>query len=110
VHKRIISAVKRVEFVSDGMSYIILRGCWCYIIVTNVYAPTEHKIDDVNDSFYEELERVLDKFLKYHTKVLLGDFIAEVGREDIFKLTVGNESLLKVSNDNGVTLVNFVTS
>jgi hypothetical protein len=28
VHKRIISAVKRVEFVSDRMSYIILRGCW----------------------------------------------------------------------------------
>jgi hypothetical protein len=26
VHKQIISAVKRVEFVSDRMSYIILRG------------------------------------------------------------------------------------
>jgi hypothetical protein len=26
VHKRIISAVKRVEFVSDRMSYMILRG------------------------------------------------------------------------------------
>jgi hypothetical protein len=29
VHKRIISAVKRVEFVNDRMSYIILRGRWC---------------------------------------------------------------------------------
>jgi hypothetical protein len=28
VHKRIISTVKRVEFVSDRMSYIILRGQW----------------------------------------------------------------------------------
>jgi hypothetical protein len=28
VHKRIISAVKRVEFVSDRMSYIILRSRW----------------------------------------------------------------------------------
>jgi hypothetical protein len=28
VHKRIISAVKRVEFVSDRMSYIILRVRW----------------------------------------------------------------------------------
>jgi hypothetical protein len=36
VHKRIISAVKRVEFVSDRMSYIILRGPWCHIIVLNV--------------------------------------------------------------------------
>jgi hypothetical protein len=35
---------------------------WCHIIVLNVYAPTEGKIDDVKDSFYEELERVFDKF------------------------------------------------
>jgi hypothetical protein len=62
VHKRIISAVKRVEFVSDRLSYIILRGYWCHIIVLNVHAPTGDKTDDVNDSFYKELERVFDKF------------------------------------------------
>jgi hypothetical protein len=50
VHKRIISAVKRVEFVSDRMSYIILRGRWCQIIVLNVHAPTEDKTEDVKDS------------------------------------------------------------
>jgi hypothetical protein len=26
IHKRIVSAVKRVEFVSDRISYMILRG------------------------------------------------------------------------------------
>jgi hypothetical protein len=52
VHKRIISAVKRVEFVSDRMSYIILRGRWFDIIVLNVQAPTEDKINDVKDRFY----------------------------------------------------------
>jgi hypothetical protein len=40
VRKRIISAVKKIEFVSDRMSYIILRGRWCHIIVLNVHAPT----------------------------------------------------------------------
>jgi hypothetical protein len=39
VHKRIISAVRRVVFVSDRMSYIIPRGRWCNIIVVNVHAP-----------------------------------------------------------------------
>jgi hypothetical protein len=53
-----ISAVKRVEFVSDRMSYIILRGRCCHIIVLNVHAPTEDKTDYVKGSFYEELERV----------------------------------------------------
>jgi hypothetical protein len=57
VHKRIISAVKRVEFVSDRMSYIIIRGRWYPIIVLNIHAPTEDKTDDVKDS-YEELECV----------------------------------------------------
>jgi hypothetical protein len=64
----------------------------------------------VKGSIYEELERVFDKFPKYHLKILLGDFNAKVGRrEDIFKLTIGNESLHKISNDNGVRLVNFAT-
>ena len=34
VHQRRASAVKRVEFVSDRMSYIVLRGRWCKIIGT----------------------------------------------------------------------------
>jgi hypothetical protein len=37
----------RLEFVSDRMSYMILRGRWCNIIVLNVHAPTEDKIDDI---------------------------------------------------------------
>jgi hypothetical protein len=43
-------------------------------------------------------------------KILLGHFNAKVGREDIFKLTIGNESLHEISNDNGVRVVNFATS
>jgi hypothetical protein len=61
LYKTIISAGKRVEFVSDRMSYIILGGRWCHIIVLYVHAPTEDKTDDVKDSFYEEVERVFDK-------------------------------------------------
>jgi len=52
VHHRIISAVKRVE----SVSCIVLRCCWCNIIVLNVHAPSEEKNDDSQDSFCEELE------------------------------------------------------
>jgi hypothetical protein len=45
VHNRIISAVKRVEFVHDQMSFITLKGRWCDVIVLNVHAPTEDKDD-----------------------------------------------------------------
>jgi hypothetical protein len=43
-------------------------------------------------------------------KILLRDFNAKVGREDIFKPTIWNESLHEISNDNGVRLINFATS
>jgi hypothetical protein len=42
--------------------------------------------------------------------IFLGDFNAKVGRKDIFKSKIGNESLHEISNDNGVRLVNFATS
>ena len=58
VHHRIVSAVKRVEFVGNRMSYIVLRGRWCNITVLNVHALSEEKSDDSKDSFYEELEQV----------------------------------------------------
>jgi hypothetical protein len=43
-------------------------------------------------------------------RILLEDFSAKVGKEDIFKSTIGNEILHEISNDNGVRLVNFNTS
>jgi hypothetical protein len=52
---------------------------------------------------------VFSHFPKYHMKILLGDFNAKLGWENIFKPTVGNESLHEDSNDNGVRVVYFAT-
>jgi hypothetical protein len=109
IHNRIISAV-RVEFASDRKSYIILKRCWCDIIVLNVHTPTEDKNDDIQDSFYEELEQVFDQFPRCSMKILLGDFNAKVGREDVFKPIICNKSLHEASNDNRVRVLNFATS
>jgi len=49
-------------------------------------------------------------FLKYHTQILLGDFSAKLGGEDVLKSTIRNVNLLQDSNDNGVRLVNLGTS
>jgi exonuclease III len=110
VHKIIIPVARKVEFVCDRMSYIILRGLWCNIIVVNVLAPCEDTSDDIKDSFYEELGRVFDQFTRYDMKILLGDFNAKVGREDIFKPTIGNENSQEISNNNGVRVINYATS
>ena len=47
---------------------------------------------------------------KHHIKILLGEFNAKVGRENIFKPTIGNESPHQDSNDNDVRIVNLATS
>jgi hypothetical protein len=107
VQQRIVSAVKRVGFVSDRLSHTELRGRRGNVIVMDAHAPAEQKGDDSKDSFYEELEGVFDHFPKYRMKILLGDFNAKVGREDTFKPTIGNESLHQDNNDNGVKVVNF---
>jgi hypothetical protein len=51
-----------------------------------------NKSDDIKDNFCEELGRSFDQFPRYDMKILLADFNAKVGREDICKPTIGNES------------------
>jgi hypothetical protein len=69
------------------VSYIILRDKLCDIIILNVHAPVEGK----TDSICKELKC---KFLKYHMKILLGDFNAKVGKEGIFKPMIGSKEFM----------------
>jgi hypothetical protein len=80
------------------------------MIVLNVHATSEDERDNSKDSINEELEQVFYNFSKYHTKTLLGDVNAKVGRGNIFKPKIGNENLRPNSNDNGVRIGNFATS
>jgi hypothetical protein len=111
VNHRIVSAVKRVEFVSGTMSYIVLRGRWCNVIDLNVHEPRQEKSGDKKkDKFCEELEHLFDHFPKYFIKIVLGDFNVKLWIKDIFKPTIENESLHQDSNYNSVRIVNFATS
>jgi exonuclease III len=74
-----------------------------------VHVQSEDESDDMNVSFCEELESVFDQFLKYHMKILLGDFNAKIEREDIFKQTIGNKSLHEISYDIGVRVLKCAT-
>jgi hypothetical protein len=91
------------------MSYLILRGSWCNVVVLNVHAPCEDKGDDVNGSFYEELGCVFDQLPRYGMNILLGDINGKLASEDIFKPTIGNKSLREIYIGNGVRGVNSAT-
>jgi len=93
------------------MSCIVLRGRWCNIVVLNVHAPSEDKSGDSKGRFVREFRAgFLNNFPKYHMEIDLGDFNAKVGRETIFKPTIGNESLYQDNFDNGDRIVKSATS
>jgi hypothetical protein len=69
-------SVKRAEFITDRTSDITLR-------CLNVHGPNEDKSDIMKDSFYEELDSVLDQFSKYNVKILLRKFFEKLGTDDI---------------------------
>jgi hypothetical protein len=53
-----------------------------------MHTLTKDKSDNPEGSFYEGLEWEFDNFPTYHMNILLGDFNAKLGRQDIFKPTI----------------------
>jgi len=84
-----------MEFVSDTMSYLVLKGHSRDIIPVGAHHPSHGKRDGSKESFYMKLQQVFSHFPKYCTKVLPEDFNAKLGKELIFKHTVGNETFYK---------------
>jgi len=52
-----------VEFVSNNIRYIVLRGHWWNIIVLNAHEPSEEKSDDAEESFMRNQSKFSIMFL-----------------------------------------------
>ena len=77
------------------------------MVLINFHAPTEKADDNDKDTFYDELDRLIDQLPKYNAKIVLGDFNANVGRKEKFSPTTGKSSPHEVSNKNGEKLDNL---
>ena len=51
--------------------------------------------------FYDLLEQNIAQIARSDIKIILGDFHAKVGKESIYKPTIGNESLHNETNNSG---------
>jgi hypothetical protein len=99
--------VKKFTAVNNRICYIRLTGHIFDSIIVNAYAPTEEKEENIKNEFYDELGHILDTTPNSCIKILIGDFNAKIGKEDIYRPTIGPNSLHDVSNDNGTRLINL---
>lgn len=109
IKSSVLRLVKKFELINDRICYIVLTGKTFDTGIVNCYAPTKTADCELKDLFYDDLDRVLDNIPRESIKIVVGDFNAQVGRENIFKLIVGKESLHQESNNNGMRLISLCT-
>jgi len=63
------------------------------------------KTEEIKEEFYNLLEQNINQIATSDIKIILGDFNVKVGKESIYKPTIGNESLHNETNNNGKMIV-----
>ncbi|XP_014289245.1 craniofacial development protein 2-like [Halyomorpha halys] len=90
--------------VNPRICHIRIRGRFGNYSIFCVHAPTEVADDEEKDRFYDSLERTLDAYPSYNVKIIAGDFNAKIGKEEIYRPTIGRHSLHEETNENGQRL------
>ena len=60
-----------------------IKGKYNNRTLINVYAPTEDKIDEDKEQFYEDLQSVVDEVPKSDIAIILGEPNAKLGKERV---------------------------
>ena len=64
-----------------------LKAKWFSCTLINVHAPTNEKMKEIKEEFYSLLDQNVNQIARSDIKIILVDFNAEVGKEDIHKVT-----------------------
>jgi len=80
------------------------------MILVNYYALTEDKNEETKNEFYDSLDMLYDSLPADKPKIVNGDFNAKIGKETMYKPTIGSDSLHEESNDNGNKLISFAAT
>jgi len=66
-------------------------------------------MEEIKEEFYN-VNAKYKSIARSDIKIILRDFNAKVGKESIYKPTIGNESLHNENNNNGINTNQFVIS
>ena len=82
--------------------YLRLKTKWFSCTLINIRAPTNERMDEIKEDIYNLLQQSINQITDLDIKIILGDFSAKVGKENIYKSTIDNESLHNETNNSGI--------
>jgi len=84
-----------------------LRGKFSDITLISIYTPTEDSSDAIKGEFYDHLSQECENSSKCDILILLGNFNAKIGRENIIAIVTGKYTLHEVTRENEKRLGQF---
>ena len=108
MRKDVASCMTGMWPVTDRIIMVKLSGKPFNINIIQVYAPTTDHEEEEIESFYEDINKVMDYTKSGEITILMGDWNAKVGDAPEHPV-VGNCGLGE-RNNRGTRLVNFCTS
>ena len=108
--KEMAKSVIAWEPASERIIMVRIETRYTKVTLIQVYAPTNAAEDQEKDEFYELLQDVLDATPEHDMKIIMGDFNAQIGRDNTgWEETLGKEAI-GVRNENGERLLSYCSS
>jgi len=83
VRGEFLKYLKDFKTINERICYLRLKAKWFSCTLINVHTPTNEKLEEVKEEFYNLLEQNINQIANSDIKIILGDFNAKVGKEDI---------------------------
>lgn len=109
VHQKLKTMVLDFKPIDKRMCVLRVKTKFFNISLINIHAETEDKDEEVKDAFYSQLARTYEALPSNDIKIVIGDFNAKIGKEEMYEDIIGHDSLHDISNDNGRRAIEFAT-
>ena len=107
--RELLKYVKNFKIINERICYLRLKTKWFSCTLINVHAPTNEQLEVIKEDFYNLLEQRINQIANLDIKIILGDFNAKTGKENIYKPTTG-ESLHNETNNTGIKMIQYAVS
>ncbi|XP_055388146.1 uncharacterized protein LOC129616516, partial [Condylostylus longicornis] len=95
--------------VNERICTLRIKGKFNNICLISAYAPTEEASETIKEVFYDELSLVCERVSKYDTIIIMGDFNAKIGKEELAQRVAGKFSMHEETSENGHRLLQFAS-